>query len=223
MKIILADDHELIRKGLSELVRSMGAQVQVIEADSLGETLLLLKEQPDIDLVLLDLYLPGACGLSGLEMICRAYPAVSVAIISSEENPFTVQRAIEMGASGYIPKSTCNRVLLKALELIIAGGVYLPLQAFNRALEHRDASEPEVTVSPREEYPLSEQRRAELARLSEAQQQVLRMIGQGASNQEIAAQSGYALQTVKNQVSRILRSLNLANRTEAALLARQYL
>lgn len=210
MKIILADDHELIRKGLREVISALNSDWEVTEVTSLPEVFLQLSLEPEIEIVLLDLYFPGASGLDGLEQIKQRFPGIAVVIISSEESPEVVTSAIRSGASGYIPKSTSNGVIGKALELIISGGVYVPPQVLSNTLSMSPASLSKDS-SPSHVVPLLTEG------LSEAQQKIAELIGQGLSNKDISEQTGFALQTVKNQVSRILRLTGLENRAALAV------
>jgi DNA-binding NarL/FixJ family response regulator len=209
MKIVLADDHELIRKGLKEVISALRSDWQVTEVASLSAALLQLSLEPATDIVLLDLYFPGSSGLDGLEKIQKGFPGIAVVIISSEENPEVVRGAIRSGASGYIPKSTSSEVMAKALELIIAGGVYVPPQVLSGALTMTS-----VNIS---EHPQLEPAALLMGGLSETQQKIAELIGRGLSNKDISEQMGFALQTVKNQVSRILRVTGLENRAALAV------
>ncbi|WP_116474364.1 response regulator [Zobellella maritima] len=207
MKVLLADDHELIRKGLRQLIEYHLAELNVQESASLPATMARLSDDADISLVLLDLHLPGAIGLEGMKQLLSHFPGVAIVLVSSDDTPETIITAIRQGASGYIPKSTCNQVLIKALELVIAGGVYLPphiLQSGN-------------TGSPPTTYADSlAPDRPELTGLTRTQHRILGLLAQGLGNREIADQSGLALQTVKNQVSRILHVLQLESRAAVA-------
>lgn len=210
MKILLADDHELIRKGIKGMITACNPHWQVAGVGSLPAVLERLTQDTAIELLLLDLYLPGASGLDGLGRVKREHPGVAVVIISSEETPEIVADAIRQGASGYIPKSTSNALLMKALELVVSGGVYVPPQAL-----WGQGTAAEVPS------PANAPATAVLAGLSDNQQKIARLVAQGMSNRQIATETGLALQTVKNQVSRILRVLNLDSRTAlAASLAR---
>lgn len=208
MKILLADDHELIRKGLKEVISALNADWQVTDVASLPAALVQLGLEPDIDLVLLDLYLPGSFGLDGLQVLQQRFPGIAVVIISSEEAPEIVSEAIRSGASGYIPKSTGNELMAKALDLVISGSVYIPPQALS-GVGHAKLRIPDRTHSSVLEPMWSDG-------LNDAQQQIAKLIGQGLSNRDIAEQTGFALQTVKNQVSRILRVTKFKNRAALA-------
>jgi Response regulator containing a CheY-like receiver domain and an HTH DNA-binding domain len=207
MKILLADDHELIRKGLIDIISSRNNSWQLAEAASLADVQNHLVLNPETDLVLLDLNLPGSSDLNGLSTLQKHFPGIAVVIISSEEAPEVVVSALRKGASGYIPKSTCNEVLIKALELVVSGGVYVPPQVLH------DYS---IPVGRPEAQCLESDDKFSFGELSEVQQQIVRLLAEGMSNKEISVKTGLALQTVKNQVSRILRKTGLDSRTALA-------
>lgn len=203
MKILLADDHELIRKGLKEIISALNITWQISEVASLPAAMTALANDHKIELVLLDLYLPGATGIEGLIQLKQQFPGTAVVIISSAETPDIIAAAMQGGASGYIPKSTSNEVMAKALDLVISGGVYIPPQALLNSVT------PAITASPAEAFPLFD-------KLNHPQQSIAALLSAGLSNQEIANETGFALQTIKNQVSNILRTTQLENRAALA-------
>ena len=198
MKFLLADDHALIRCGLISLIQQMHADWQIHEAEDLPSIEKLLQTVPDMDLLMLDVQLPGVEGLSGLREIRRQWPELSVIMISSSEEPGLIRQCLSFGASGFIPKSTSNDVLGSALNLVLSGGVYVPPAVLYGLGENK---KPAVT--------------GQLSELSSRQLELLSMIAQGYSNQEIAVQKNLAVQTVKNQASAIFKLLNARNRIEA--------
>ena len=202
MKILLADDHELIRKGLKEIISALNATWQITEVASLPAAMTALASDHEIELVLLDLYLPGAAGVEGLIQLKQQFPGTAVVIISSAETPEIVAAAMQNGASGYIPKSTGNEVMAKALDLVISGGVYIPPQLLLGSVAP-------VAAASAEAFPLFD-------KLNHTQQRIATLLSAGLSNQEIANETGFALQTIKNQVSSILRTTQLENRAALA-------
>ncbi|WP_417228392.1 response regulator [Amphritea sp.] len=203
MKILLADDHELIRKGLKEIISALNATWQIAEVASLPAAMTALAGDHEVELVLLDLYLPGATGVEGLIQLKQQFPGTAVVIISSAETPEIVAAAMQNGASGYIPKSTSNEVMAKALDLVISGGVYIPQQLLLGSVA------PTLSASPAKVFPLFD-------KLNHTQQRIATLLSAGLSNQEIANETGFALQTIKNQVSSILRTTQLENRAALA-------
>lgn len=176
MRILIIDDHELFREGLKYLLADLNANIQFIESDSC-ENALKLDISDNIDLILLDYFLPGVKGLAALSMIKRAYEASTVVVLSSEDTPTIIRQSIENGASGFIPKSSTQDILLSALKLILAGGTYIP----RNCLDGIDNSE--VITQPK-----SNRKRygGGIENLSERQLEVLMKAIQGKVNKIIA-------------------------------------
>lgn len=205
MKILVADDHALIRDGLTSMLKAFGADIEIVQAASGVGVESALSKNPDIDLLILDLILPDCHGLELLDNITPQYPALPVVILSAEYDAETVTRAIQSGASGFVPKTAINDVLVSALRLVLSGGVYLPPEALGGNLTlHRGTSKP---VS------------AQTLGLTERQTQVLHLLLEGKSNKHICRQLGLAEATVKVHVRAILRALNARSRTEAVVAA----
>jgi len=197
MRLLICDDHPLFREGL-ELV--VGQLEPAVELTSLGDAEALLAElarDAGYDLVLLDLGLPGLGGLEALARLRRDHPDLPVLVISASESPGDVRAVLERGASGFIPKSTRGPVLLGALQLVLAGGIYVPPLMM-------DAQPPAV---------LAERRHA----LTERQIAVLRLLARGLTNREIAGVLKIAEGTVKTHVLHLYEALDVSNRTEAAM------
>ena len=198
MKFLLADDHALIRSGLISLIQQIHTEWQMHEAADMQGIEQMLQAIPDMDLLMLDVHLPGAENLSGLREIRKKWPTLCVVMISSSEEPGLIRQCLALGASGYITKSSSNQVLGSALNLVLSGGVYIPpalLGGFGKEA-------------------ISDNSRV-LDILTPQQQGLLSMMAQGYSNQEIATSKGLAIQTVKNQASAIFKLLKAKNRIEA--------
>lgn len=208
MKILLVDDHVLIREAMRSVLRELDGAGSVIEAGSAGEARALLERNPDISLVLLDLRLPDGDGLDVLTELRVTFPAAAVVMLSAFSDRDNVVRALDGGAQGFIAKTSSRDVLLGALRLVLAGGIYIPpdilratapVTAPTKPLSAEDAPQP-----------------ADLG-LTGRQLDVLALMMQGKSNKLICRQLALAEPTVKNHVSAILRALNVTNRTEAVL------
>lgn len=214
MKILVADDHALMREGLIGALRDAWPDATFVEAADAPETLQALGSQCTFDLVLLDLFMPGADGLRLLSSICDDYPDTRVVVISAADDPADMRRALDYGAVGFIPKSTARSVILGAVQLVLAGGVYLPPQLFGRDRQPEPPSgSPNLREAPQTNgLPLAE--------LTERQVQVLKLLGQGLSNKRIARALGLAENTVKIHVAAIFRALGASNRTQAVMTAR---
>ncbi len=206
-KALIADDHALIRFGLREMLEGCWPEVEVLEVETLPQVVSCLTRDPEIGLVLLDLVIPGARGLEGLDLLRRHFPAVAVVVVSADETPSLIRRALAAGAAGYLPKSTRTEVMAGALRLVLAGGIYVPPSLIDRD-ENPEPDQP--TLDP-----------AKLG-LTERQGDVLLLLAAGLSNRAIGDRLNLAEQTVKNQVSQVLRRLGLGSRVEAAVLARRY-
>lgn len=196
MKVLVVDDHPLIREALRNVLAELDANWELLEsADSAG-ALRIAAARPDIDLVLLDLNLPDADGFATLEELRRRRPATAVVMLSAQNDHQLVTRSIALGAAGYIPKSTPHEVMVSALRLVCSGGMYLPPEVLAGGGPH--LGEPQLTARER---------------------QVLALMLEGKSNKRISNHLGMAEATVKNHVTAILRALGASNRTEAVIAA----
>ena len=207
MKILVCDDHALFREGVVHALREMGGDTELLEATDAVDALRLAEAHADLDLVLLDLNMPGGDGWSGLERLQLACPTLPVVILSASEDPRDARRAIDAGAAGFVTKSTRGPVLRAALGLVLSGGVYLP--------PHVLAQEASA-AAPAARAPRSDA----AARLTERQLEVLRLLSRGLTNAEIGEVLGVALGTVKTHIAGIFEVLDVSNRTEAALVMR---
>lgn len=197
MKILLVDDHPLFREGVVQVLKKMDPQAEMFEANSCEQALATCRHEPDLDLVLLDLSLPGMDGLDGLQDLRQHFPTLPVVILSASEDSRSVRAALERGAQGYLPKSTPSRLMIQAIELILEGGLYAP----GGLLKDDGESVPEV-LTPR-------------------QRDVLVLLIEGKSNKEIARQLTLSDNTVRVHAAAIFKTLGVHNRTEAAFAARK--
>lgn len=205
--LMVADDHPLFREAIAAVIAAGLPDSRLLEADSLAQAMReAQRHEASLDLLLLDLGLPDAAGLDGLARLREVLPSLPVAILSAEQDRRTVLEAIDLGAVGYIPKSTSRDDMLAALERILEGHLYLPPQVMRRPPPTRQDSPP---------APLDDR----LTRLTEKQLEVLEALGHGASNKGIARKLGIAETTVKTHVSAILRRLGVTSRIQAVLLA----
>jgi DNA-binding NarL/FixJ family response regulator len=133
MKVLVVDDHALIRDALRRVLEQLEREVTVFEAGDCGQAFRVIEAQPDLDLVLLDLNLPGMQGLAALTELRTRYPAVSVVVVSAANDRVSVTQALDHGAMGYIPKSSSNELLASALRLVVSGGIYIPPEILGRS------------------------------------------------------------------------------------------
>jgi DNA-binding NarL/FixJ family response regulator len=201
--IIIVDDHPLFRDAMKASLLSFSSELKIAEAASLDEVTAQLMQKPDCDLVLLDLKMPGVQGLAGLAYLRAQYPGIPVAIVSGQEEAATIRRALALGASGFIPKSTPADTMRSAVKAILAGEIWAP----NVALE--------ATPQDNELDDLSKR----LATLTPQQVRVLMMLRTGLLNKQIAFELDVSEATVKAHVSAILLKLNVDSRTQAVIAA----
>lgn len=206
MTIILADDHTLFRNGLALLLKQFSPRVEILEAGSLGEVLDLAGRCPEAELLLLDLNMPGMNGAASVEAIRAAHPLLPVVALSASDGRSTVEAVITAGASGFIPKSSSSAVMQSAIQLVLAGGVYLPPQLLALEATNGRGGGARGTVGS--------------VNLTERQMEVLRLLSNGLSNKQICRELGLGEGTIKVHIAAIFRLLHVGNRTEAANAAR---
>jgi len=201
MKILVVDDHALFRDGLCHVLQGLDEQVTILEASDHDSAIQHLSENPDLDLVLQDLNMPGKDGFMGLETFSKDYPTIPIVILSASDRRSDIQRALDAGAMGYILKESNSTVMLTALRLILEGEIYVP------------------PVMAQQNSPEQNQNDSNAPALTPRQLQVLTMMVQGHSNKIIAAELDIAEATIKMHVTSIFRSLGVSNRTQAAMAA----
>jgi DNA-binding NarL/FixJ family response regulator len=216
-RVLIADDHPLYRSALRGLVVDAFDAVQVEECEDIASALALLSAG-DIDIVLLDLSLPDAHRLEGLERLREANPATPVIVCSAQDDPQLVRDAFRLGVSGYLPKSSGAAVTRHALQLIRGGGVYVPSEVLLDNALGTGAEESAIGSGQGPELPVSSDCRAGL---TPRQQAVLSLLERGMSNKSIARELDIGEITVKAHVSAILRKLGVDNRVQAVVAARQ--
>lgn len=199
--IAIVDDHPLFRDALNQALKSALKSLETVEAGSLDELAVLLGKGRDIDLVLLDLNMPGVQGFSGLLYLRAQYPQLPVAIVSASEDPATIRRAIDFGASGFVPKSQPVEQIRAAVQGILAGDIWTP---------------PEIDISDAGNSA-DEDLIARLAKLTPQQVRVLMMLAEGLLNKQIAYELGVSEATIKAHVSAILQKLGVDSRTQAVI------
>lgn len=204
MKILIVDDHSLFRDGLKLLIREVHGACPILEAGNLEDALVVARQHADCNLVLFDLGLPGACGMAALTRFRTLYEHIPVVVLSGLCSREMVERSLECGAMGFIPKTVDSVVLHAALKSILSGKVYVP----QHALMDAHGNEP----------PLSELSDAfSSLELTQRQREVFKLIIQGRPNKLIARDLGIAESTVKAHVKPILRALRVTSRVGAIL------
>ncbi len=209
MRILVCDDHAIFRAGLRAVLGELSADAELLEAPDVAKALALVKSHPDTELVLLDLHLPGTDGRTGLRQLRAAQPALPVVIVSASDDPAEMRRVLDEGASGFIPKAANSAELLAALRLVLAGGVYVPRAALGAPAAAGSGA------------ARREQRRERAGTLSARQIEVLSLMARGLTNREICDVLEIREGTVKTHIAAIFETLEVTNRTEAAVAARE--
>jgi len=200
VKILVIDDHPLIQEALQHVLAALDPTLEFMQAQDASEAHAALSHEPDADLILLDLALPGCDGFELLSELRHDWPGMPVLVLSATHDRETVEHALDLGAMGFIPKTANTRVLLEALQLVLAGGVYVPTESAQSSVRSRSA----VT-------------RPEQLGLTLRQADVLKLLVQGKPNKLICRDLRLSEGTVKVHVSAILRALNVRNRTQVVI------
>lgn len=217
MKILVVDDHPLIREALRGMFHDLKGDVSLLEAADSRQAMQLVAEHNDLGLILLDLNLPDRDGFSVLSELREQHPGIAVVVLSGEQDRGNVTKALDLGAVGFIPKTGQREVMMSALQLVFAGGMYIPPEILAR-----QETPPPASLSPTAAR-LGVRSQAEPADLglTDRQVDVLSLMMQGKSNKAICRVLDLAEPTVKNHVTAIFKALKVVNRTEAAIAARE--
>jgi DNA-binding NarL/FixJ family response regulator len=202
--VIVADDHPLFREALSLALRQALGDVAIVEAGNMSELQQALSSGSSPDLVLLDLHMPGVQGFSALVYQRAHHPELPVCLVSANNNPVVIQRALDHGAAAFIPKSASIEQISKVLETVLAGDVW-------------HAAEPDAAGSNSDELDVAQR----LSDLTPQQFRVLMMLADGLLNKQIGFELGISEATVKAHMTAIFRKLEVSNRTQAVLLLNQ--
>ncbi len=205
MKILLADDHEMVRVALKVALAPLGPGATFAEAATAESALAAAAADPDLDLVLIDLHMPGMGGVEGVRRLRTEHPALPVIVCSASEDGTLVRELLSLGVAGFIPKSDSTQVIEQAVRLVLAGGTYAP----PRLLEAAPAN---PAGSP-----------GALASLTPRQGDVLRLLAHGKPNKLIARELDISEATVKVHLLAVFRALGARNRTEAVVIAQRLL
>jgi DNA-binding NarL/FixJ family response regulator len=201
--LIIADDHPLFRDALRQAVAGVMNSAKVDEAGSFEELTALFEQDSDVDMVLLDLSMPGISGFSGLIYLRAQYPAIPVVIVSASDDVSTIRRSLDFGASGFIPKRFGVETLRDAIVKVMDGDVWVP---------------PDIDLSATAD-PVMARLRDRLVTLTPQQVRVLMMLSEGLLNKQIAYELGVSEATIKAHVSAILQKLGVESRTQAVIAA----
>ncbi|AMN44766.1 response regulator [Rhodoplanes sp. Z2-YC6860] len=202
-RLLIADDHPLFRGALREAVAGMVERADIVEAGTFEEMSKLLEESDEVDLILLDLAMPGVRGFSGLMFLRAQHPSVPVLVVSANDDPSVIRRCMDFGASGFMPKTLGIDEMRQAIKKVLGGGVWTP---------------PDVDLSGGADAE-SAALMARLSSLTPQQVRVLMMLSEGMLNKQIAYELSVSEATVKAHVSAILQKLGVDSRTQAVIAA----
>lgn len=201
MRVLIADDHPLVRDALARVMQQLDAGAELLLAQDFDSTQRLAEQTPDLALV--DLNMPGMDGVAGLRRLRLQQPAMPLIVASGQDDPVTIRSVLATGASGFIPKTDSPELLLQAVRLVLAGGTYVPPRTLD---DYRDGAPPPE---------------ADTGGLTPRQLDVLQLLLKGQPNKLIARELGLTEGTVKIHIAAILRALRARNRTEAVVRARE--
>jgi DNA-binding NarL/FixJ family response regulator len=207
-KFLVADDHPLFREALRQVIEEYFDAAEIIEVSTLDEAVKIAEQDLDLDLILLDLRMPGSEGFSGLVSIRNAAPTTPVTIVSASEDPDAIRRGLTCGAFGFIPKSSPKATIAEAIRTLLAGEIYVPKELQNA----------ELTTGPRS--TLDHEFLDKFALLTPAELNVLQQLTEGKPNKIIASELNVKECTVKAHISSVLRKLGVNSRTQAVLAAK---
>jgi DNA-binding NarL/FixJ family response regulator len=217
MKILLADDHALIRSGLRGELHVLDSDIEFVDAWDAASLRQMFEMHPDLDLALVDLTMPGMNGARSIEALRQDYPTVPLIVLSAMDAATEVQAVLRAGAAGFIPKAAMSKIMLQAIRLVLAGGQYLPPQMMPM---HPDAEAAPASQSSTVK-PMRGGETGRLELLSPRQREVFTLLAQGLSNKSIARQLNVSEGTVKSHVATIFDVLNVHNRVSAVAEARR--
>ena len=204
MMILLADDHALFRDGIRYVLQQLDDKVNILDAASFPEALSHAEQNPQVDLALLDLNMPGGDGASSIRAFHLRYPEIPLVVVSGSEERDDIERVMEFGAMGYVSKMTSGKVMLSALRMVLEGGVYLPPQLLQQTVATMDGGPTDKRSSRSNEFGLTVR-----------QMEVLRHLAEGKSNKDISREMNLAEGTIKIHVAAVFQALHVNSRLEA--------
>ena len=218
MKILIADDHELFLKGLEFTLKENLENITIISAQNYTEIFNLISQHKDINLIITDLSMPGANWLSAITKIHQTLPEIPLIIISAVFDKEILQQTLDIGVSGYIPKTASNNLIISAINLVLAGGIYIPHDLLYSTKKQSENTIPDYIkpLKALEKENISTKDKKNKG-LSERQMEIVKCIAEGLSNKEIAYRLNLTEGTVKVHITIILKLLNVKNRTSAVI------
>jgi len=208
MNVLVVDDHPVLREGIAALLRQAGPDTIVHQEGDVAGALKLAAERPDLDVIVLDLMMPGMGGMEAIAEFGRVRADVPVIVLSSSEDPRDARSALAKGALGYVPKSASQHTLVSAIRLVLNGELYVPPLVLTEVGDARQRH-------------FDRQGGTRSAALTGRQIEVLKRLSQGQPNKTIARELELSEKTVKAHITAIFKALNVVNRTQAALVGRE--
>lgn len=209
LKVLMVDDHALFRDGMRYVLQQLADEVEVLDSANLHDGMKLAEENPDIDLALLDLNMPGSEGVKSIEYFHDAHPAIPLVVVSGSEQREDIEKVMEYGAMGFISKMSSSKMMLSALRMVLDGGIYLPPQMLQQAMQGLDQGNGADKRADRQNKH----------NLTPRQMQTLQLLAEGLSNKEISLRMNLAEGTVKIHTAAVYHALCVNSRMEAVTAA----
>jgi DNA-binding NarL/FixJ family response regulator len=203
LKILVVDDHALVREGLRQVLKGLEDNLEVLQAGTCGQAFAMADTHGDIDLVLLDYHLPDMTGLDALAIFGEKHPELPIVLLSGQASTQIMRQVLQAGAAGFVTKSSVSDELLRAVRRVLDGDVYVPQELTAATTAASDAANGKAPLTQRQEL-------------------VLRCLLDGLSNRDIAEQLHVSEETVKTHVAAILRYFDVQNRTQAVVAAARF-
>ena len=220
MKILIADDHELFLKGLEFILEQNLQNTEITTAHSYSDIFNILENQKDFDLIISDLAMPGANWLNAITQIHETIPETPIIIISAILDKELLQKTLDIGVAGYIPKTASNNLIISAVNLVLAGGMYVPHELlYSSKTETFSAEKQKEYVAPLKALEKISQNSIDKnkKRSTDRQIDIVKCIAEGLSNKQIAYKLNLTEGTIKVHITIILKLLNVKNRTSAVI------
>jgi DNA-binding NarL/FixJ family response regulator len=208
IKVLMVDDHALFRDGMRYVLQQLADEVEVIDSGNFLDGMSQAANNPDLDLALLDLHMPGSEGVKSIQLFNKSHPGIPLVVVSGSDQREDIEKVMECGAMGFISKMSSSKMMLSALRMVLDGGVYLPPQLLQQAMAGMDQGDKRTD-------------RASKNGLTTRQMQTLQLLAEGLSNKEISERMSLAEGTVKIHTAAVYQALRVNSRLEAVSAARR--
>jgi len=211
IKVLMVDDHALFRDGMRYVLQQLADEVEVIDSGDFLDGMHQAAQNPDLDLALIDLNMPGSEGSKSIKAFHQKHPSIPLVVVSGSDQRADIEKVMEYGAMGFISKMSSSKIMLSALRMVMDGGIYLPPQLLQQAVASMDQGA----------VPDRRTERVNKAGLTTRQTQTLQCLAEGLSNKEISAKMNLAEGTVKIHTAAVYQALRVNSRLEAVSAARR--